>query len=50
MVLPILKQVIMYIPNKIIAINSNVNTVINLPESADKAFTYITKVTGATTG
>jgi hypothetical protein len=50
MVLPIIKQVIMYFPNKIIAINSNVNTVINLPESADKAFTYITKVTGATAG
>ena len=40
----------MYVPNKVIAINDNVNKVINLPTAADKTFTYVTKVTGATTG
>ena len=50
MVLPILKKVLMFVPNKLIAINNNVNKVINLPETADKTFTYITKLTAATTG
>lgn len=50
MVLPILKKVIMFIPNKLVAINNNVDKIINLPNRADKTFTYITKVTGATTG
>jgi hypothetical protein len=50
MVLPILKKVIMFIPNKLIAINHNIEKIINLPETADKTFTYVTKVTGATTG
>ena len=45
MVLPILKKVLMFVPNKLIAINSNVNKVINLPVAADKTFTYVTKVT-----
>ena len=40
----------MFIPNKVIAINDSVNKVIDLPQKADKTFTYITKVTGATTG
>ena len=50
MVLPIIKKVIMFVPNKLIAINDNVNKIIDLPNTADKTFTYITKVTGATTG
>jgi hypothetical protein len=50
MVLPVIKKVILFIPNKLILINNNVNKVINLPEAADKTFTYVTKVTGATTG
>jgi hypothetical protein len=50
MVLQIIKKVVMFVPDKLIAINNNVNKVINLPETADKTFTYITKVTGATTG
>jgi hypothetical protein len=50
MVLPILKKVLMFVPNKLISISNNVNKVINLPETADKTFTYVTKVTGATTG
>lgn len=50
MVLPVIKKVIMFIPNKLIAINNNVDKVINLPETAEKTFTYVTKVTGATTG
>ena len=50
MVLPVIKKVILFIPNKLIAINNNVNKVIHFPEAADKTFTYITKVTGVTTG
>jgi hypothetical protein len=50
MVLPILKKIVLFIPNKLIAINKSVNKVISFPETADKTFTYITKLTGATTG
>ena len=50
MVLPIINKVVMFVPNKLIAINTNINKVINLPETADKTFTYVSKVTGATTG
>jgi hypothetical protein len=50
MVLPILKKIVLFIPNKLIAINNNVNKVVNLPETASKGFTYLTKVTGTTTG
>ena len=50
MVFQVIKKVVMYVPNKVIAINENVNKVINLPTAADKTFTYVTKVTGATTG
>jgi hypothetical protein len=50
MVFPIIKKVIMFIPNKLIVINNNVNKIIKLPETADKTSTYVTKVTGATTG
>jgi hypothetical protein len=50
MVLPVVKKVVMFIPNKLVAINKNVDKVISLPENADKTFTYISKVTGATTG
>jgi len=35
----------MFIPNKLIAINNNIDKIINLPETADKTFTYVTKVT-----
>ncbi len=50
MVFRVLKNVVMFVPNKLIAINENVNKIINLPTNADKTFTYVTKVTGATTG
>jgi hypothetical protein len=50
MVLPILKKIVLFIPNKLIAINNNVNKVISLPETTGKTFTYITKLTGATAG
>lgn len=49
-VIPILKKIILYIPNKLIILNRNIDKRINLPETADKTFSYITKVTGATTG
>ena len=50
MVFPIIKKVVTFVPNKLIAINENVNKMINLPTTADKTFTYVTKVSGATTG
>lgn len=50
MVLQTAKKIIMFVPEKLIAINKNVDKVINLPDTADKTFTYVTKVTGATSG
>ena len=50
MIFQVIKKVVMYVPDKVIAINDNVNKVINLPTATDKTFTYVTKVTGATTG
>lgn len=50
MVLPIIKKIVMFVPNKLIAINSNVNKFIKFPETADITFAYVTKVTGATSG
>lgn len=50
MVLTLIKKVVTFIPNKLITINNNVNKVINFPDTVDKTFTYVTKVTGATTG
>lgn len=50
MVFRVIKNVVMFVPNKLIAINENVNKIINLPTNVDKTFTYVTKVTGATTG
>ena len=40
MVFQTIKNIVMFVPKKLIAINEN----------ADKTFTYVTKVTGATTG
>lgn len=40
----------MFVPNKLIAINASVNKTIDFPNTADKTFNYITKVTGATIG
>lgn len=50
MVYSTIKKIVMFVPNKLIFINRNVNKIIQLPENTDKFFTYITKVTGATTG
>lgn len=50
MVFKIVKKVVMFVPNKLIVINNNFEKVITLPETADKTFTYVTKVVGATTG
>ncbi len=46
----VLKKIILFVPNKLIALNRNVDKLINLPETTDKAFTYVTKTTGAITG
>ena len=40
----------MSVPKKLITINDNVNKIISFLETADKTFTYVSKVTGATTG
>ena len=50
MVFQVIRKFVMFVPNKLIAINENANKIINLPTEADKTFTYVTKVTGATTG
>lgn len=50
MVLRSLKRVVMFIPNKLTTINSDINQIISFPEKVDKTFTYFTKVTGVTTG
>lgn len=50
MVLAIVKKVVLFVPNKLVAINNSVNKVIQLPEKVDKTFTFVTKLTGATTG
>ena len=50
LVFPFLKKVVIYVPNKIISINDNVDRIISFPENADKTFTFISKVTGASTG
>jgi hypothetical protein len=50
MVFQVIKKVMMYVPNKVMIINDNINKVVNLPTAADKTFTYVTKITGATTG
>ena len=42
MVLSTIKKVILFIPNKLTVINKNVNKIIDLPEAADKTFTYVT--------
>lgn len=47
MVWGIVKKVVMFFPNKVIAINKNVDTLINLP---DKTFSFISKTIGAVTG
>lgn len=50
MVFRVFRKFVMFVPDKLIAINENANKIINLPTQADKTFTYVTKVTGATTG
>ena len=46
----LVKKIILFIPNKLIAINDNVDRLINLPTTTDKTFPYVTKVTGAAKG
>jgi hypothetical protein len=50
MTLPIIKRIVMFVPDKLISINKNVNKIINFPETADKTYTYTIKIVGATTG
>lgn len=50
MALSTIKKIILFVPNKLVTINSNISKVINLTETADRTLTYVTKVTGATTG
>ena len=45
-----LKKIVLFIPKKVQALNSNLDKIIDLPKKVDKGFTYATKVTGATTG
>ena len=41
MVFSITKRVVMFVPNKWITVNKNVNRVINLSKYTDKTFTYV---------
>jgi hypothetical protein len=50
MVLRIIKKVVKFVPDKLVAINSSIDKVIDLPETASKTFSYFTKLTGVTTG
>lgn len=45
-----LRKVIMYVPKQVMTVNKNINKVATFPEKVDKTFTYVTKVTGITTG
>ena len=40
----------MFVSNKLIAVNKDVDKVINLFETVDKIFIYVTKITRATAG
>lgn len=48
--LPVLKKVVMFIPNKLVAINSSVDKILGMPDKTEKSLTYISKIVGATTG
>ena len=50
MVYPILKKILLFVPNKLASINRNIDKIVTFPDKVDKTFTYVTKVTGATTG
>ena len=50
MIFSIVRKVVIYVPNKLIAINDSVNKIINLPETAGRTFMYGTKVGGACIG
>jgi hypothetical protein len=45
-----LKKIVLFIPNKIIKINSALEKALGLPEKAEKGFVMGTKVLGAGTG
>jgi hypothetical protein len=46
----IFKKIIAFIPNKLISINKSVDKIISFPESTEKTFVFVTKLTGVTTG
>jgi hypothetical protein len=48
--LNLIKGVIMYLPNKVIQMNSFAGSVAGLPTKVDKILTFWTKLIGATTG
>lgn len=45
-----LKKVAMFIPNKFVSINNSIEKLISFPETADKTFTYVSKVAGSISG
>jgi|YelNatPaOPRAMG01_1025707.scaffolds.fasta_scaffold00299_57 hypothetical protein len=49
-VVPIIKKVVMFVPNKLIVINRNVEKFINLPKTTQKSFMYVTGVTTGAAG
>lgn len=50
MFFPIVKKIVMFVPNKLIAINNSVDKLLSMPDKTEKTFTYLTKIVGASTG
>jgi hypothetical protein len=50
MAIAFLKKVVLFIPNKLVKINSAIEKVLGLPDKAEKGYVLGTKVLGAGTG
>lgn len=50
MVFSVLKKAVMFVPNKLTAINNSINKIVDFPNAADRTFTFVSKCTGVTTG
>lgn len=46
----IVKKIVMFVPNKLIAINNSVDKLLAMLNKTEKTFTYVKKIIGASTG
>jgi hypothetical protein len=46
----LIKKTILFIPKKLIALNNSVNQILELPDKADRTFTYVSKLIGSSVG